>query len=331
MVKLRLVPPLGKPIEIDKDVALIGRELTCDVVLNDGSVSRRHAKIERIEGVYKITDQGSANGTFLDSQRITGSFLKNGQELRLGGMVYRVEVEDPSSPDLTATVAAPSASPDRTVAAPAPVRPPSPPPPASPPPPPPAAAAPPPPPPPVRPPAPPPRPTGGASPPPPPRPAAPRGVPPVLAGPAPGPVRQGKGPLFWILTGCCGCLLLCLFLMVLAGGGLYLTTKAPTDAAHQVLSQIGQGDADAVYNDLDESMRAAMTADDFKTMIQANPALAEFQDVTFWKRSVTNNRATLSGTVTTRSGGSVPITIELVRNDGQWKVTSIVFRSTGFF
>ena len=49
MVKLRLVPPLGKPIEIDKDSALIGRELTCDVVLKmvrcpGGTEDRAHRR-----------------------------------------------------------------------------------------------------------------------------------------------------------------------------------------------------------------------------------------------------------------------------------------------
>ncbi len=335
MVKLRLVPPLGKPIEIDKDSVLIGRELTCDIVLNDGSVSRRHAKIERIEGAFKITDQGSANGTFLDSQRITGSFLKNGQELRLGGMVYRVEVEEPDTPDLTATVAAPPGMADRTVLEP-PAQTPQPPAPAPPPgpvPPPPAAAAPPPPPP--RPAAPPPPPRAAVPPPPPPRAAAPPRM-----GAAPGsvaasvgtPVKKGKGPLFWILTGCCGCLLLSGLLAALGGGMMYLTTKPPADAAHSALSQLSYGDTDQVYAELADSLRASMTLEDFKAMIQTHPGLADFKDATFWNRKVMNdNRAMLSGVLTTNSGSREPITIELVKQGGRWRVAKFEFRSTSAF
>lgn len=327
MVKLRLVPPLGKPIEIEKESALIGRELTCDIVLNDGSVSRRHAKIERIEGAWKITDQGSANGTFLDSQRITGSFLKNGQELRLGGMVFRVEIEQPVTPDLTATVAS-SGAPESTVVQSAPPRPAAPPPPPPPPPPPVAPPAPiaapppPPPPPPPRPAAPPPRPAASA-PPPPPRPAP---MPRVTGGQVPGAApKKGRGPLFWILSGCCGCLALGLLVLVLGGGAMYMKTKAPADAAQTVLSQLGHGDVGDVYGQLGESYRAQVSAEEFQAMVQAHPGLSEFKDATFWSRSVTNNTARLSGVLTSQSGKKEPITIELTQEGSTWKITGIDF------
>jgi hypothetical protein len=325
MVKLRLVPPLGKPIEIDKDSALIGRELTCDVVLNDGSVSRRHAKIERIEGAFKITDQGSANGTFLDSQRITGSFLKNGQELRLGGMVYRVEVDEPAVPDLTQTVAAPASS-ERTVMRDSTPPPPPPAPPA----PPPVQAAPPPPPPPASratippPPAPaPPPPPRPAAPPPPPRAAIPRPAASSVAVSA--PARKGKGPLFWILTGCCGCLALVVLVGGLIVGGAYMQTKAPADAAHMALSQLGHGEVDLVYGSLDQSYRERMTLESFQAMVQEHPGLADFKEATFWSRSTSGENATLAGFVTTQSGSKEPISVSLTKRDGTWKIVSIQF------
>ena len=293
MVKLRLVPPLGKPIEIDKDSALIGRELTCDVVLNDGSVSRRHAKIERIEGAFKITDQGSANGTFLDSQRITGSFLKNGQELRLGGMVYRVEVDEPATPDLTQTVAAPAASSDRTVMHDPLTPPPSPSRSAA------ASTA-----------------TGCAAPaaapratiPPPPAPASPRRQrPPPAAAAAPAaprgaagsvavatPVRKGKGPLLDLRR------LLRLPHAHRPRGrprrraAVHVDEGTGATPLQSALIQLGHGDADSVYADLDESYRGTMTLEDFQALVQEHPGLADFKDATFWSREDRENRATLS-------------------------------------
>ncbi len=323
MVKLRLVPPLGKPIEIDKDSALIGRELTCDVVLNDGSVSRRHAKIERIEGAFKITDQGSANGTFLDSQRITGSFLKNGQELRLGGMVYRVEVDEPAVPDLTQTVAAPASS-ERTVMRDSTPPPPPPAPPA----PPPVQAAPPPPPPPASratippPPAPaPPPPPRPAAPPPPPRAAIPRPAASSVAVSA--PARKGKGPLFWIVSGCCGCLSLLVLVAFLFGIYVWREAQQPTAAANSALSQLGHGEVDRVYAELDQSYRDRMTLESFQALVQEHPGLADFKESSFWfrKSNLTDQTATLSGFVTTQSGTKEPISISLTKDAGTWRVT----------
>src|SRR6185503_8411350 len=81
------------PIEIGQDQVLVGREPTCDVVLTDGSVSRKHARIEKRGRIWAVVDQGSANGTIVDSQRVTETTLRSGQELRFGSVAFRVEIE----------------------------------------------------------------------------------------------------------------------------------------------------------------------------------------------------------------------------------------------
>ncbi len=58
----------------------------------DGGVSRRHCKIHRRGSSYLVEDVGSANGTFLDGQRLTPYLphvLKDGDALQLG----RIELE----------------------------------------------------------------------------------------------------------------------------------------------------------------------------------------------------------------------------------------------
>ena len=45
---------------------VVGRSATCDVRLDDSSVSRQHADVEQLaDGRLRITDRGSANGTFV--------------------------------------------------------------------------------------------------------------------------------------------------------------------------------------------------------------------------------------------------------------------------
>ena len=67
MAVLRLVPSQGSPvpIEISSEKVVVGREPTCDVVVSDGSVSRKHAIVEQRGTGWAVVDQGSANGTFV--------------------------------------------------------------------------------------------------------------------------------------------------------------------------------------------------------------------------------------------------------------------------
>src|SRR5260370_2856767 len=51
--------------------AVVGRGADCDVVLDDDSVSRKHAELARDDrGVYRLRDLSSANGTFLDGKPV---------------------------------------------------------------------------------------------------------------------------------------------------------------------------------------------------------------------------------------------------------------------
>jgi pSer/pThr/pTyr-binding forkhead associated (FHA) protein len=90
---LRLRPPSEAPIEFEADRTLVGRETTCQVILEDKSVSRRHALIERRGEAWFVVDQGSANGTFVDGQQVSEAELLDGQELRLGTLPLAVEIE----------------------------------------------------------------------------------------------------------------------------------------------------------------------------------------------------------------------------------------------
>lgn len=94
MSVLRLVPPKGETIGVDADEALVGREASCNVVVLHPSVSRRHALIKRKQDVFFVVDQGSANGTFVDSKRIVDGVLKEGAVLRFGSVPFKVEIRD---------------------------------------------------------------------------------------------------------------------------------------------------------------------------------------------------------------------------------------------
>jgi hypothetical protein len=77
------------------DVALerclrIGRSASCDLVLPDDSVSRRHAEIALRGGVCVVRDLGSCNGTYVNGRAVTRARLRRGDELMLGETVLRL-------------------------------------------------------------------------------------------------------------------------------------------------------------------------------------------------------------------------------------------------
>lgn len=50
---------------------ILGRDATCDIILQSLGVSRQHTKIEKVGQTYYVTDMGSTNGTFVNRQKIT--------------------------------------------------------------------------------------------------------------------------------------------------------------------------------------------------------------------------------------------------------------------
>jgi pSer/pThr/pTyr-binding forkhead associated (FHA) protein len=65
----------------------VGRSFTADVVLEDMSVSRRHAIVHQRPSGARILDDRSANGTFVNGRRVTEAELRDGDVVVLGRLV----------------------------------------------------------------------------------------------------------------------------------------------------------------------------------------------------------------------------------------------------
>jgi diguanylate cyclase (GGDEF)-like protein len=75
---------LGEIFPVESEI-IIGRDPDASLRLaEDEGVSRRHARVTPMsEGAF-LTDLGSANGTFVDGEKVTERILKEGMKIRVG-------------------------------------------------------------------------------------------------------------------------------------------------------------------------------------------------------------------------------------------------------
>ncbi len=67
----------------------IGRRAAADVVLDDTTVSRRHALVLDRDGTAVIADDRSRNGVYVNGRRVSEAPLQHGDEVQIGNRVLR--------------------------------------------------------------------------------------------------------------------------------------------------------------------------------------------------------------------------------------------------
>jgi pSer/pThr/pTyr-binding forkhead associated (FHA) protein len=77
-------PSAGSRFLLDQDTNLAGRHPNADVFLDDVTVSRRHAELNRVNGGFELRDLGSMNGTYLNGELVDSAVLKDGDEVQIG-------------------------------------------------------------------------------------------------------------------------------------------------------------------------------------------------------------------------------------------------------
>jgi pSer/pThr/pTyr-binding forkhead associated (FHA) protein len=77
-------PGAGSRYLLDTDLSTVGRHPESDIFLDDITVSRRHVEFRRADGIFRVHDVGSLNGTYLNGDRVDDAELQNGDEVRIG-------------------------------------------------------------------------------------------------------------------------------------------------------------------------------------------------------------------------------------------------------
>jgi ABC transport system ATP-binding/permease protein len=82
--------PASVAVDAAGTSVVLGRDPTCDVVLEDLLVSRAHARVVRGPGGWTVEDLGSRNGTFVDGARVERAELRPTSELTVGRTSFRI-------------------------------------------------------------------------------------------------------------------------------------------------------------------------------------------------------------------------------------------------
>ncbi|MEW5725137.1 MAG: hypothetical protein AB1896_18635 [Thermodesulfobacteriota bacterium] len=103
---------------------------------------------------------------------------------------------------------------------------------------------------------------------------------------------------------------------------VFTLTGGAADEANDFLAKIGQGRMAEAYRQTAPEFQNAQSEGCFKQAV-TTLGLTDYQSASWTSRSIDTAKATLEGSVTTKSGGKVPLKMVLVKVNDQWRVLAL--------
>jgi len=101
----------GRAYPLDEGAVTIGRLAENTIAVDDPSVSRSHARLEKTDGGYEIRDLGSYNGVNIRGDRVDRAELHAGDTFRLGDVKFQLVADAPAPAAAPEPAAAPPPAP----------------------------------------------------------------------------------------------------------------------------------------------------------------------------------------------------------------------------
>ena len=111
-------------------------------------------------------------------------------------------------------------------------------------------------------------------------------------------------------------------LVALLVGAAFALTRPVVDASEPFLALLGQGKIGEAYASAGDGLRAQQDGASFAEAVR-RLGLTDYSSASWHSRQVENGQGVAEGTVTTKGGGSKPVSVRLVREGGRWVVVGV--------
>lgn len=91
IVNSSVLSAVGREFELSSAPSTIGRESGNEIVIEDDSMSRRHAQVIQTADGFMMVDTQSANGMWLNGERVQQVVLGPGVQVRVGNTIFELE------------------------------------------------------------------------------------------------------------------------------------------------------------------------------------------------------------------------------------------------
>lgn len=103
----------------------------------------------------------------------------------------------------------------------------------------------------------------------------------------------------------------------------YFATSGLTDVARAQLDAIRAHDYSKAYSYTSSQFQQVTTEEEFEQFVQAQPAMLDSKNSSFYNREIENDRGMISGTIEGKDGEALPVVYYFIKEEGVWKILSI--------
>ena len=104
---------------------------------------------------------------------------------------------------------------------------------------------------------------------------------------------------------------------------VFQMTAGVVDVAENFFAEVSQGNLEEAYDQyLSVDFKASTSLPEMKRFLEQS-ALLDYSGASWSSRSVANEQGELEGSIETSTGGTIPIKITLIKEDGAWKILSV--------
>lgn len=109
---------------------------------------------------------------------------------------------------------------------------------------------------------------------------------------------------------------------------IFFFTAGMVNSADEFFAAVKSKNMDKAYSYFSKDFQANTSKSNLESFLEKN-LIHEFKEANWRSRSINNGRGSLIGSITTESGGVVPITLSFVKGENGWKIYSIQKPASG--